>query len=90
MTKGKTVKDGSLEKYGYRARPKKTTEKLPDSEIQSVTNKAATRSWARLIQVYEADLMCRDAQVSAEPGGRQPTFGMSEIWERDESCCCDN
>ncbi len=60
MTKGKTVKDGSLEKYGYRARPKKTTDKLPDNEIQSVTNKAARRSWARLIQkVYEVDpLIC--------------------------------
>ena len=55
-TKGKAVKDGSLAKYGYRARPKKTTEKLPDIEMQSVTNKAARRSWARLIQkVYEVD-----------------------------------
>ena len=60
MTKGKTVKDGSLAKYGYIARTKKTTEKLPDIEIQSVTNKAARRSWARLIQkVYEVDpLIC--------------------------------
>ena len=59
-TKGKAVKDGSLAKYGYRARPKKTTEKLPDIEMQSVTNKAARRSWARLIQkVYEVDpLVC--------------------------------
>ena len=55
-TKGKVHKDGSLAKYGYRARPKKTTEKPPDIEIQSVTNKAARRSWARLIQkVYEVD-----------------------------------
>ena len=50
MMKGKTVKDGSLANYGYRVKPKKTTEKLPDSEIQSVTNKASRRSWARLIQ----------------------------------------
>jgi hypothetical protein len=59
-TKGKAHKDGSLAKYGYRARPKKTTEKFPDIEIQSVTNKAARRSWARLIQkVYEVDpLVC--------------------------------
>jgi len=59
-TKGKAVKDGSLVKYGYRARPKKTTDKLPDIEIQSVTNKARRRSWARLIQkVYEVDpLVC--------------------------------
>jgi hypothetical protein len=70
-TKGKANKDGSLAKYGYRAKPKKTTDTLPDSEIQSLTNKAARRSWARLIQkVYEVDPMCRDAQVSAEPGGR--------------------
>ena len=56
MTKGKTVKDGSLAKYGYRARPKKTTEKLPDIEIQSVTNKMSRRSWARLIRkVYKVD-----------------------------------
>ena len=60
MTKGKTVKDGNLEKYGYRARPKRTTEKLPDSEIQNVANKATRRCWARLIQkVYEVDpLIC--------------------------------
>ena len=30
-TKGKAHKDGNLAKYGYRARPKKTTDKLPDS-----------------------------------------------------------
>jgi len=60
MMKGKTVKDGSLANYGYRVKPKKTTEKLPDSEIQSVTNKASRRSWARLIQkVHEVDpLIC--------------------------------
>jgi hypothetical protein len=55
-TKGKALKDGSLAKYGYRARPKKTTDTLPDIEMQSVTNKAARRSWARRIQkVYEVD-----------------------------------
>ena len=60
MTKGKTVKDGSLEKYGYRARPKKTTDKLPDFEMESVSNKASRRSWETLIQkVYEVDpLIC--------------------------------
>jgi hypothetical protein len=30
-SKGKAVKYGSLAKYGYRARPKKTTDKLSDS-----------------------------------------------------------
>ena len=55
-TKGKAVKDGSLAKYGYKVRPKKTTDKLPDIKIQSVTIKAARRSWARLIQkVYEVN-----------------------------------
>ena len=49
-TNGKAHKDGSLAKYGYRARPQKTTDKLPDSEMQSVTNKASRQSWARLIQ----------------------------------------
>jgi len=74
MTKGKAHKDGSLAKYGYNARPKKTPDTLPDSEMQSVSNKASRRSWARLIQkVYEVDPKCRDAQVSAEPGWRQPT-----------------
>ena len=91
MTKGKAHKDGSLAKYGYNARPKKTPDTLPDSEMQSVSNKASRRSWARLIQkVYEVDPKCRDAQVSAEPGWRQPTLGMSEMWERNESCCRDN
>ena len=55
-TKGKALKDGSLAKYEYRATPKKTTDTLPDIEMQSVTNKAARRSWARRIQkVYEVD-----------------------------------
>jgi len=59
-TKGKAVKDGSLAKYGYRARPKKTTDTLPDSEMENVTNKASRRSWAKLIQkVYEVvPLIC--------------------------------
>jgi hypothetical protein len=59
-TKGKAHKDGSLAKYGYRAKPKKTTDKLPDIEMQSVSNKTSRRSWARLIQkVYEVDpLVC--------------------------------
>ena len=58
--KGKAHKDGSRAKYGYRARPKKTTDKLPDSEMQSASNKASRQSWARLIQkVYEVDpLIC--------------------------------
>jgi hypothetical protein len=82
-TKGKAHKDGSLAKYGYRARLKKTIDKLPDIEMQSVSTKTSRRSWARLTQVYEVDPMCRDAQESEEPGGRQPTFGMSEMWERN-------
>ena len=66
-TKGKAHKDGSLAKYGYRARPKKTTDKLPDSEMESVSNKASRRSWARLIQkVYEVDPKYMDVRVSAQ------------------------
>jgi hypothetical protein len=59
-SKGKANKDGSLAKYGYRARPKKTTDTLPDREMQSVSNKASRRSWVRLIQkVYEVNpLVC--------------------------------
>jgi hypothetical protein len=49
-TKGKAHKDGSLAKYGYRARPKKTPDTLPDSEMESVSHKVSRRSWARLIQ----------------------------------------
>ena len=48
--------------------------------METVSQKVSRRSWARLIQkIYEVDSMCREARVSAEPGGRQTTFGMSEM-----------
>ena len=34
-------------------------------------------------KVHVVGPMCMDAQVSAEQGERKPTFGMSEMWERN-------
>jgi hypothetical protein len=53
-TKGNSVKDGSLAKFGYKATPIKKSSQ--DPEMESVSSKASKRSWARLIQkVYEVD-----------------------------------
>jgi hypothetical protein len=57
-TKGKTAKNGSLAKFGYKATPGKKPAQEPETE--TISNKASRRSWARLIQkVYEVDpLIC--------------------------------
>ena len=59
-TKGKTTKDGSLVKHGYRPIPEKKPDKHYELEMETVSNKASRQSWARLIQkVYEVDpLVC--------------------------------
>jgi len=55
-TKGKANKDGSRMKYGYTPAPQKLPEYASDPEMETVSNKASRRSWARLIQkVYEVD-----------------------------------
>jgi len=55
-TKGKATKDGSLTKYGYTPTPQKASEHAANPEIETVSNMASRRSWARLIQkVYEVD-----------------------------------
>ena len=55
-TKGKANKDGSLMKYRYTPAPEKTPEHVSDPEMETVSNKASRRSWARLIQkIYEVD-----------------------------------
>jgi len=56
--KGKSVKDGSLAKFGHSVTPKK--KQATDPEIETVSTRASRRSWARLIQkVYEVDpLIC--------------------------------
>ena len=59
-TKGKSVKDGSLAKFGYKVTSEIKTSQNPEHEMETVSAKASRRSWARLIQkVYEVDpLIC--------------------------------
>ena len=59
-TKGKASKDGSLTKFRYNVAAENKPEYASGSEMETVSNKASRRSWARLIQkVYEVDpLIC--------------------------------
>ena len=58
--RGKAVKDRSLTNYGYNAVFIKKPSNAADPEMETVSNKASRRSWARLMQkIYEIDpLMC--------------------------------
>jgi hypothetical protein len=48
-TMGKANKDGSLERFGYKATPRKKPSQEP--EMETISNKASQRSWARLTGV---------------------------------------
>ena len=61
-TKGKTLRDGSMVKFGYPVASGKKPSQAPDpgecrhSLMDTVSSKALRRNWARLIQrVYEVD-----------------------------------
>jgi hypothetical protein len=46
-TRGKAVKDFSLVKYGYTPVPQKVPEHAADPEMETTSNKASRRNWAR-------------------------------------------
>jgi len=59
-TKGMSVKDGSLAKFGYKVTSDRKTSQNPEYEMETVSAKVSRRRWVRLIQkIYEVDpLIC--------------------------------
>ena len=68
-SRGKTRKDGSLDKFGWGARPEEEPKKEPEENpVETLSEKKSKQTWARLIKkVYEVDPTCMDALVSAKP-----------------------
>ncbi|KKL05022.1 hypothetical protein LCGC14_2610220, partial [marine sediment metagenome] len=60
-SRGKATKDGSLDKFGWGARPEEEPKKEPEENpVETLSEKKSKQTWARLIKkVYEVDpLIC--------------------------------
>jgi len=60
-TKGKTIKDGRLEKFWYNYAPKKKQDHTPNPEMETILNKASKQSWApyiKTVKIKEKGVIC--------------------------------